>query len=63
MTHTEATPDHNKGRGTATIEAAQGNTIQHTEDTVIEPTMTHHINHTTDHPHTAAYQVTISGPQ
>ena len=44
--------------GKATIEAAQGDPIQHTKATVAEATMTHHGSHTTDHPHTAAYQVT-----
>ena len=42
MTCTEAALDHNKGMGTATIEAAQGDPIQHTKTTVTEPTMTHH---------------------
>ena len=58
MPCTEAAPDHSKGMGTATIEAAQGNPIQHTEATVAEPIMTHH---TADHPHTAAHQVTALG--
>ena len=39
MTCTEATLDHNKGMGTATIEAAQGNPIQHTKASVHR---THH---------------------
>ena len=43
----------------ATIEAVQGNPSQHTEATVTEPTMTHHNNHTADHPHTTAHPVTI----
>ena len=58
LTCTEATPDDNKGMGKAAIEAVQGNPIQHTEATVVEPVMTHHTGHTTDHPHTAAHQVT-----
>ena len=49
MTSTEADPDHYKGMGTDAIGADQGNPIQHTKATVIEPAMTHH---------TAAYQVT-----
>ena len=58
MTCIEATLDHNKGMGTATIEAAQGNPIQHTKATVAEPAMTHHTSHIADHPHTTANQVT-----
>ena len=58
MTCTNATPDHNKGTDTATIEAAQGDPIQHTKATVTEPTMTHLTSHTADHPHTTAHQVT-----
>ena len=58
VTCTEATPDHNKATGTATIEAAQGNPIQHTKATAAEPTMIHHTGHITDHSHTAAPQVT-----
>ena len=42
VTHTEATPDHNKGTGTATTEAAQGSPFQHTKSTATELTMTHH---------------------
>ena len=51
-------PDCNKGMGTATIEAAQGNPIQHTEAIVTEPAVTHHTGHITDHPHTTAHPVT-----
>ena len=58
MTCREAAPDCNKGFGTATIEAAQGNPIQHIEATVTELTMTHHTGHTTDHPHITAHRVT-----
>ena len=58
VTCTEATPDHNNGMGTATTEAAQDDPIQHTKDTVTDPAMTHHTGHTTNHPHTAAHQVT-----
>ena len=54
----EAAPDCNKGIGTTTIEAAQGNPIQLTEATVTEHVMTDHISHIADHPHTAAHQVT-----
>ena len=58
MTCTEATPEHNNRMGTATIGAAQDNPIQHTKDTVTDPTVTHHIGHTINHPHTAAHWVT-----
>ena len=58
MACTEAAPDCNKGVGTYIIESAQGDSIQHTKATTTEPTMTHHISHTTDNPHTAAYLVT-----
>ena len=40
MACTEAAPDHNKERATATLEATQGDPIQHTEATVTEPAMT-----------------------
>ena len=59
MTYTEGAPDYNNGMGTVTIEAVQDNPIQHTEDTVIDLTMTHHTDHTTYHPHTAGHQVTV----
>ena len=58
MTCTEAAPDHNNETGTVTIETAQGNPIQHTEDTVTGPAMTHHTGHTANPPHTAAQQAT-----
>ena len=44
--------------GTDTIEAAQGNPIQHTEAMATEPTMRHHTGHTADNPHTTAHQIT-----
>ena len=58
VTCTEAAPDCNKGMETATIEAAQGDPIQHTEATATEPTMTHHTDHTADHPLTTDDLVT-----
>ena len=58
MTCTQTAPDHSKGTGTATIEAAQGYPIQHIEATVAEPTMTHCTGNTADHPHTTANQFT-----
>ena len=45
MTCTEAIPDCNKGMGIATIEAAQGDPIQHTDATVTGPAMTPHWPH------------------
>ena len=57
VTCTEAASDHNR-IGTAAIEAAQDNPIQHTEDIVTDPAITYHTSHTTNHPHTAAHQVT-----
>ena len=59
MTYTEAAPDCNKGMGTAAKEAAQGYPIQYSEAKFAEPNVTHHTDHTADHPHTAAHQVTI----
>ena len=58
MTCSEATPDHNKGMDTDTIEATQGNPIQHTKATAAEPAVTHHTSCTTDNPHTTAHPVT-----
>ena len=58
VTCTKATPDHNNRTGTATIEAAQDDPIQHTEDTVRGPAMTHHTGHTANPPHTTAHQAT-----
>ena len=58
MACTEAAPDHNKGTGTDSIEAVQGNPIQHTKATATEPTMTYHTSHTADNPHIAAHPVT-----
>ena len=58
ITHTEATPDHRNEMGTAAIEAAQDDPIQHTEDTVTDPTMIHHTGHTAIYLHTTAHQDT-----
>ena len=57
MTCTEATPDCNKGINTTAIEAVQGNPTQHTKATTTEPAMTHHTDHTADHPQTPTHQV------
>ena len=58
MTCTEAAPDHNNGIGTAALEAAQDNPIQHTEHTVADSAVTHHTGHSINHPHTTAHEVT-----
>ena len=58
MTCTEAPPDHNNGTCSATIEAAQDDPIQHTDDTVTDPTMTHPTGHITNPPHTTVHQAT-----
>ena len=58
MTSTEVAPDHNPGMGTATIEAAQGDPIQHIEDTVVGLTVIHPSSYTTDLPPTTVHQVT-----
>ena len=58
MTCTDAAPDHNNRLGTAALEAAQDDPIQHTEDKVTGPIMTHHTRNTAYHPQTAAHQVT-----
>ena len=58
MTCIEVAPDHNNGTGSATIEAAQDNSIQHTKDTVAGPAMTLHTSHTTNPTQTAAHQAT-----
>ena len=51
MTCTEAAPECNNGTGTATMEAAQDDPIQHTRDTVAGYPMTHHTSHTTNPTH------------
>ena len=58
VTHTEAAPDHNNGTGSATIEAAQDDPIQHIEDIVADPVMTHHTDHTANPLYTPAHQAT-----
>ena len=55
MTCTEATHDDNNGTGTAAIEAAQDDPIQHTKDTAAGSTMTYHTGHTANPPCTAAH--------
>ena len=58
VTCTETAPDHNNGTGSATIEAAQNDPIQHIKDTVAGPAMTYHTSHTANPPCTAANQAT-----
>ena len=52
VTCTAAAQDHDNGTGTAAIEVAQNDPIQHTNDIVTDPAMTYHTSHT------AAHQVT-----
>ena len=59
MTCREATSDQYNGTGTATIEEAQDDHNQHTEDTDAHPPMTCHTGYTTNPPHTTAHWVTI----
>ena len=63
VTCTEATPDHNNGKGTATIAAPQDNPIQHTGDTVTGHAVIHHTHHTTNLPHTQLITLLLSGSQ
>ena len=58
MTCTEATPNHKNRTGTATIDAAQDDPIQHTDDTAAGPTITHYTGHTANPPHATACQAT-----
>ena len=58
MTCTKAAPDCNNGTDTAVTEMAPDDPIQHTKDTAADPTMTHYTDHTTNHTHAAANQVT-----
>ena len=57
VTCTEAAPYHSNRTGTATIEAAQDDPIQHTEDTATGHAMTHHTGHTANPLHTTPHQV------
>ena len=58
MSCTEAAPDHNKGTGTATIEAAQDDPIQLAGDTVTGHFIIHHTEHTANPAHSTAQQAT-----
>ena len=55
MIHIEAIPDHDIGITTTTPETVQYAPVPHTGTTAINPTTTHHINHTIGHPHTEAH--------
>ena len=57
-THIEAIPDHNIGIITTITEVAHDAQDLQTGVTAIDPTMTHHINHTTDLQHTEDPQTT-----
>ena len=49
MIHIEAVPDHDIGIIATTTGVAHNAQIPHTGVVAIDPTMTHHIDHTTDH--------------
>ena len=56
--HIEAAPDHDIGITTTTTGVAHDAHILHTGVTVINPTITHYIDHTADHSCTGAYHTT-----
>ena len=58
MIHIETIPDHNIGIIITTTGEAHNAQVLHTGVIAIDPTMTHHINHTADHPCTEAYHHT-----
>ena len=58
MIHTEATLGPNIGIITATLEVAHNAHAPHVEITAINPAVTHHTNHITDHPHMEVLQLT-----
>ena len=58
MIHIEAAPDYNIGIITATTGVAHDVQIPYTVVIAIDPTMTHHIDHTADHPCTEAHHTT-----
>ena len=57
MILTEATQCHNTGIDAATTEAADDDCTPPIEDTAIDLTMTHHISHIADCPHTEVHQL------
>ena len=52
MTHIKYAPGHDTGIIATTQEVVHNAHIPHTEIRVIDPTITHHIDLTADHPHT-----------
>ena len=58
MIHMEATQGHNTGINAATTGAAHDDHALPIEVIAINPTMTNHINHITDHPHIEVLQLT-----
>ena len=56
--HIEAAPDHDIGIITTTTGVAHNTQIPHTGVIAIDPTMTHHMDHTIDHPCTEGYHTT-----
>ena len=58
MIHTEAAPGHDIGIIAATQGVAHDTHAPHIGLTAIDPTVTHHTNLTTDHPHTEVLQLT-----
>ena len=58
MIHIEAIPYHIIGIIATTPEVAHNAQIPHTGSIAINPAVTHHINPTTDHPHTEAHHTT-----
>ena len=58
ITCTDPIPDHNNGTGTAAIEAAQDDPIQHTGNTGTGYALIHHMGDTANPPHTTAHQAT-----
>ena len=58
MIHIEAIPGHNIGMIASTPGVAQYAQVPHTGVIAINPTITHHINPTADHPCTEAHHHT-----
>ena len=58
MTYIESNPGHDTGIIATTPEVAYDAHVPHTKNTAIDPTVTHHIDPTTHHPHTEVPQPT-----
>ena len=58
MIHIEVIPDHDIGIIATSQEAAHGAQVPHTRVIAIDPTVTHHIDHTADHPCTEPHNTT-----